>query len=100
MDTVYSVVKLFLDTSGDFYTSFLKKTATVTIGGKVYQGGALVTYDKKAQYSHVWYPNELITDGVLPSLPKTLFAIVKGDEISEFVFDTEADAQKKMKTLN
>ena len=98
MDTVYSVVKLFLDISGDFYTSFLKKTATVTIGGKVYEGGALVTYDKKSQHSHVWYPNEL--KDVLPSLPKTMYVVAQGSELSEFVFDTEADAQKKMKTLN
>lgn len=98
MDTVFQVVKLFLDISGDFYTSFLKKTATVTIGGKVYQGGALVTYDKKTQYSHVWYINEL--KDTVPSFPKTMFGIAQGSELSDFVFDTDEDAQKKCKTLN
>ena len=93
-----SIVKLFLDISGDFYTSFLKKTAIVTIGGKQYEGGALVTYDKKSQFSHVWYPNDL--KAVIPSLPKTMYVVAQGSELSEFVFDTEADAQKKMKTLN
>ena len=93
-----SVVKLFLDISGDFYTSFLKKTAIVTIGGKQYEGGALVTYDKKSQFSHVWYPNDL--KAVIPSLPKTMYAIVNGSELTEYVEDTEAGAQKKMKSLS
>ena len=93
-----SVVKLFLDISGDFYTSFLKKAAIVTIGGKQYEGGALVTYDKKSQFSHVWYPNDLKT--VIPSLPKNMYAIVNGSELSGDVFDIEADAQKKMKSLS
>ena len=92
------VVKLFLDISGDFYTSFLKKAAIVTIGGKQYEGGALVTYDKKSQFSHVWYPNDLKT--VIPSLPKNMYAIVNGSELSGDVFDIEADAQKKMKSLS
>ena len=98
MDTVYSVVKLFLDTTGDFYTSFLKKTATITIGGKAYQGGALVTYDKKAQYSHVYYLNELKDQGI--DFPSTIYAIAKGSELQVDLFDTDELAQKECKKLN